>query len=147
MFLINTEDFSAAVDFLGLQPSVNLNRIGMIGICGWSAMALNAAAVYKRIKAVATSTMYDTSRVMVAYNKAEEHIKVETDLSRMAMFTEELKRIDLTGAPMETRRALNGIIIVAEEFQKVLREHGNTNSFQRTIILLPTATAIPMTSR
>ena len=61
---INTEDFSAAVDFLGLQPSVDRERIGIIGICGWGGMALNAAAVDKRIKAVATSTMYDMSRVM-----------------------------------------------------------------------------------
>src|SRR5688500_1809333 len=61
---INTEDFSAAVDFLGLQPSVDRERIGIIGICGWGGMALSAAAVDKRIKAVATSTMYDMSRVM-----------------------------------------------------------------------------------
>lgn len=61
---INTEDFSAAVDFLGLQPSVDRDRIGIIGICGFGGMALNAAAVDKRIKAVATSTMYDMSRVM-----------------------------------------------------------------------------------
>lgn len=61
---INTEDFSAAVDFLGLQPSVDRERIGIIGICGWGGMALNAAAVDKRVKAVATSTMYDMSRVM-----------------------------------------------------------------------------------
>jgi fermentation-respiration switch protein FrsA (DUF1100 family) len=61
---INTEDFSAAVDFLGLQPSVDRERIGILGLCGWGGMALNAAAVDKRIKAVATSTMYDMSRVM-----------------------------------------------------------------------------------
>ncbi len=61
---INTEDFSAAVDFLGLQASVDRERIGIIGICGWGGMALNAAAVDKRIKAVVTSTMYDMSRVM-----------------------------------------------------------------------------------
>ncbi len=61
---INTEDFSAAVDFLGLQPNVDRTRIGLIGICGWGGMALNAAAVDKRIKAVATSTMYDMTRVM-----------------------------------------------------------------------------------
>jgi len=52
------------VDFLGLQASVDRNRIGIIGICGWGGMALNAAAVDKRIKAVATSTMYDMARVM-----------------------------------------------------------------------------------
>ncbi|ANE50095.1 alpha/beta hydrolase [Flavisolibacter tropicus] len=61
---INTEDFSAAVDFLGLQSFVDRNRIGIIGICGWAGMALNAAAVDKRIKAVATTSMYDMSRVM-----------------------------------------------------------------------------------
>jgi uncharacterized protein len=61
---INTEDFSAAVDFLGLQPSVDRDRIGIIGVCGFGGMALHAAAVDKRIKAVATSTMYDMSRVM-----------------------------------------------------------------------------------
>jgi len=61
---INTEDFSAAVDFLGLQSSVDRERIGIIGICGWGGMALNAAAVDKRVKAVVASTMYDMTRVM-----------------------------------------------------------------------------------
>ena len=61
---ISTEDFSAAVDFLGLQPFVDRERIGIIGICGWGGMALNAAAVDKRIKAVVASTMYDMTRVM-----------------------------------------------------------------------------------
>ncbi|MFC0773139.1 alpha/beta hydrolase [Terrimonas alba] len=61
---INTEDFSAAVDYLGLQPSVNRNRIGIIGICGFGGMALNATAIDKRVKAVATTSMYDMSRVM-----------------------------------------------------------------------------------
>lgn len=61
---INTEDFSAAVDFLGLQPTVDRERIGVIGICGWGGMALNAVAVDKRVKAVAASTMYDMTRVM-----------------------------------------------------------------------------------
>lgn len=61
---INTEDFSAAVDFLGLQARVDRERIGVIGICGWGGMALNAVAVDKRVKAVVASTMYDMSRVM-----------------------------------------------------------------------------------
>jgi fermentation-respiration switch protein FrsA (DUF1100 family) len=60
---INTEDFSAAVDYLGLQPSVDRNRIGIIGICGWAGFALNATAIDKRVKAVATTSMYDMSRV------------------------------------------------------------------------------------
>ena len=58
----NTEDFSAAVDYLGLQPFVDRDRIGIIGICGFSGMALTAATSDSRIKAVATTSMYDMSR-------------------------------------------------------------------------------------
>ena len=61
---INTEDFSAAVDFLGLQKSIDRNRIGIIGICGFAGMGLNAAAVDKRVRAVAVTSMYNMSRVM-----------------------------------------------------------------------------------
>ncbi len=60
---INTEDFSAAVDFLSVQENVDPERIGIIGICGWGGMALNVAAMDTRIKATVTSTMYDMSRV------------------------------------------------------------------------------------
>lgn len=59
---INTEDFSAAVDFLGLQPHVDRNRIGLIGICGYAGMGITAATSDSRIKAVATTSMYDMSR-------------------------------------------------------------------------------------
>lgn len=61
---INTEDFSAAVDFIGLRPEIDRERIGVIGICGWGGMALSTAAIDKRIKAVVASTMYDMTRVM-----------------------------------------------------------------------------------
>jgi len=61
---INTEDFSAAVDYLGLHPAVDRERIGILGICGFGGMALSASAVDKRVKAVVTSTMYDMTRVM-----------------------------------------------------------------------------------
>ena len=60
---INTEDFSAAVDFLSVQENVDPEKIGIIGICGWGGMALNAASMDTRIKATVTSTMYDMSRV------------------------------------------------------------------------------------
>ena len=60
---INTEDFSAAVDFLSLLHFVDPDRVGIIGICGWGGLALNAAAIDTRIKATVTSTMYDMSRV------------------------------------------------------------------------------------
>lgn len=61
---INTEDFMAAVDYLGLHASVDRERIGLLAVCGLSGMALNAAAVDKRVKAVAVASMYDMSRVM-----------------------------------------------------------------------------------
>lgn len=68
---INTEDFSAAVDLLGIQQNVDRNRIGIIGICGFGGFALNATAVDKRVKAVATTSMYDMTRVMSkGYNDA-----------------------------------------------------------------------------
>jgi hypothetical protein len=83
---INTEDFSAAVDFLGLQSSVDRNRIGIIGICGWGGMALSVTAVDKRIKAVVTSTMYDMTRVMSkGYNDTvtlEQRTKTLENLSQ-----------------------------------------------------------------
>ena len=60
---INTEDFSAAVDFLLVQDNVDPERIGILGICGWGGMALNAAANDTRIKATVASTMYDMTRV------------------------------------------------------------------------------------
>ena len=60
---INTEDFSAAVDYLTTRPDVDSERIGIIGICGWGGFALNAAAIDTRIKATVAVTMYDMSRV------------------------------------------------------------------------------------
>lgn len=60
---INTEDFSAAVDFLSVQGNVDPEKIGIVGICGWGGMALNAAANDTRIKATVASTMYDMTRV------------------------------------------------------------------------------------
>ena len=60
---INTEDFMAAVDFLSKQDNVDAERIGIIGICGWGGIALNAAAADPRIKATVASTMYDMTRI------------------------------------------------------------------------------------
>ncbi|MDO4279993.1 MAG: alpha/beta hydrolase [Peptococcaceae bacterium] len=60
---INTEDFQAAVDFLSVRDDVDPDKIGIIGICGWGGMALNAAALDTRIKATVASTMYDMTRV------------------------------------------------------------------------------------
>ncbi len=60
---INTEDFQAAVDFLSVQTNTDPERIGIVGICGWGGMAINAAAIDTRIKATVASTMYDISRM------------------------------------------------------------------------------------
>ena len=60
---INTEDFSAAVDYFSVQDNVDPEKIGIIGICGWGGMAINAAAMDTRIKATAAMTMYDMTRV------------------------------------------------------------------------------------
>ncbi|KIC62900.1 alpha/beta hydrolase [Chryseobacterium taiwanense] len=82
---INTEDFSAAVDFLGLQKNIDRNKIGIIGICGFGGFALNATAIDKRIKAVATTSMYDIPRVASKgyYDKLslEERTKILEQMS------------------------------------------------------------------
>ena len=70
---INTEDFCAAVDFFSVQENVDPERIGIIGICGWGGMAINAAAIDTRIKATAAMTMYDMTRVTAnGYFDAED---------------------------------------------------------------------------
>lgn len=83
---INTEDFSAAVDFIGLQKNVDRNKIGIIGICGFGGFALNATAVDKRVKAVATTSLYDMTRVMSkGYNDSvtpEQRTHTLEDLSQ-----------------------------------------------------------------
>jgi fermentation-respiration switch protein FrsA (DUF1100 family) len=83
---INVEDVMAAVDFLGLHPAIDRERIGVIGICGWGGMALSAVAVDKRVKAVVASTMYDMTRVMSkGYNDSvtlEQRTQTLEQLSR-----------------------------------------------------------------
>ena len=92
---INTEDFMAAVDFLSVQDNVNADKIGIIGICGWGGMALNAAALDTRIKATVASTMYDMTRVNAngyfdAENSEESRYQNKQELN--ALRTEEYKK-------------------------------------------------------
>ncbi len=92
---INTEDFQAAVDFLSVQENVDPEKIGIIGICGWGGMALNAAALDTRIKATVTSTMYDMSRVNANgyFDEADSaDARYEMKKSLNAVRTEEYKK-------------------------------------------------------
>ena len=91
---INTEDFCAAVDFLSVQESVDPERIGIIGICGWGGIAVNAAAIDTRIKATAAMTMYDMTRVTTnGYFDAEdsEQARFEKRKALNAQRTEDYK--------------------------------------------------------
>lgn len=76
---INTEDFSAAVDYLSTRDDVDSDRIGILGICGWGGMAVNAAAMDTRIKATVASTMYDMSRVNARgyFDKTDENARYD----------------------------------------------------------------------
>ena len=80
---INTEDFCAAVDYLSTRPDVDPERIGILGICGWGGMAVNAAAIDTRIKATVAATMYDMSRVTAnGYFDAADNAEARTELRR-----------------------------------------------------------------
>lgn len=97
---INTDDFSAAIDYLTTLPEVDENKIGIVGICGWGGFALNAAAQDTRIKATVTSTMYDMTRVSAkGYNdslSADDLYKMREDLN--AQRTKEAQGAPIAGA-------------------------------------------------
>ena len=91
---INTEDFQAAVDFLSVQDNVDADKIGIIGICGWGGLALNAAALDTRIRATVVSTMYDMTRVAANgyFDAADsEEARYETKKVLNAARTEEYR--------------------------------------------------------
>lgn len=92
---INTEDFSAAVDYLSCREDVDPEKIGIIGICGWGGMAINAAAMDTRIKATVASTMYDMTRVNAKgyFDSADsEEARYETKKALNAQRTKDYKK-------------------------------------------------------
>ena len=88
---INTEDFLAAVDFLSVQDNVDPERIGILGICGWGGMAVNAAALDPRIKATVASTMYDMTRVIANGYFDGDDSKEMRDAQRLAIAQQRTK--------------------------------------------------------
>lgn len=88
---INTEDFSAAVDYLSLLPYVNSDRVGILGICGWGGFALNAAAVDPRIKVTVAVTMYNMHRVTAKGYFDEEDTAEARNKMRRTLAAQRLK--------------------------------------------------------
>lgn len=107
---INTEDFSAAVDFLGLQDNIDRNLIGVVGICGFGGMALNAAAADKRIIAVVTTSMYDMSRVMAKgyFDSMTKEERSEALAQMSEQRWEDAANGEPTSAPQGLPSELNG---------------------------------------
>ena len=98
---INTEDFSAAVDFLSNQPDVDPDKIGIIGICGFGGFGINAAAMDTRIKATVASTMYDMTRVSAKgyFDAMDEKARYELKESLNKQRTEDFKNGTYAKAP------------------------------------------------
>ena len=105
---INTEDFMASVDFLSTRDDVDPERIGIIGICGWGGMAINAAGIDTRIKATVASTMYDMSRVTAnGYFDQANNAKARNEMRKalMAQRTKEYRTKDYDLSEMNPRPA------------------------------------------
>ena len=119
---INTEDFCAAVDFLSVQPNVDAERIGIIGICGWAGMALNAAAIDTRIKATVTTTMYDMSRVTANgyfdYDKDAATIAAERQANR-----ENLNRQRTADYKAGTYARAGGVVEDPSDFPQFVKDY------------------------
>jgi hypothetical protein len=137
---INTEDFMAAVDFLSVQPNVDPDRVGIIGICGWGGMALNAAALDTRIKATVTSTMYNMSRVNAnGYFDAQdsEEARYNKKVALNAQRTKEYRQ-GYYGAGRWCRRP-------AARGRSTVRNKTTTTTTRRRVAIM-SAAATPMTA-
>lgn len=115
---INTEDFSGAVDFLGLQKNVDRNKIGIIGICGFGGFALNATAVDKRIKAVVTTSMYDIPR-----NASNDYYDKRTPEERTKILTEMSLQRWKDAENGKTAYSLNALAQTNEQSPQFVKEY------------------------
>lgn len=115
---INTEDFSSAVDFLGLQKNVDRNKIGIIGICGFGGFALNATAVDKRIKAVVTTSMYDIPR-----NASNDYYDKRTPEERTKILTEMSFQRWKDAETGKTTYSANGLAQTNEQSPQFIKEY------------------------
>lgn len=122
---INTEDFSAAIDFLGIQKNIDRNKIGIIGICGFGGFALNATAIDKRVKAVATTSMYDMCRVNTdGYFNATTPEQRAQQLNQLG---EQRWKDAGNGTPEMGLRSLEGIGEDAPQFVKEYADYYKTS--------------------
>ncbi|NHM13355.1 alpha/beta hydrolase [Xiamenia xianingshaonis] len=114
---INTEDFQAAVDYLSCRSDVDCDRIGIIGICGWGGLALNAAAIDVRVKATIVSTMYDMSRIAAkGYFDAQD--SPESRHEARKQFCEDRTRDYRTGAYPRSGGVVDPLPADAPDFVK-----------------------------
>lgn len=114
---INTEDFSGAVDYLSVQDFIDSEKIGILGICGFGGMALNAAAIDTRIKATVTSTMYDMTRIVAKgyFDSADNaDTRYEAKKAMNAQRTEDYR----TGSPKRAGGVIDPVPEDAPEFLK-----------------------------
>ncbi len=116
---INTEDFMASVDFLSTRDDVDPERIGIIGICGWGGMAINAAGIDTRVKATVASTMYDMSRVTAnGYFDQANNAKARNEMRKalMAQRTKEYRTKDYDLSEMNPRPAEDAPFFVKDYY-------------------------------
>ena len=123
---INTEDFQAAVDFLSLHEQADPEKIGIIGICGWGGLALNAAALDTRIKATVASTMYDMSRVNAkGYFDAEDSADARYAKKQAlnAQRLEDYKKRQLCARRRRCRSPARGRSLLCQGLLRLLQDH------------------------
>ena len=116
---INTEDFMASVDFLSTRDDVDPERIGIIGVCGWGGMAINAAGIDTRVKATVASTMYDMSRVTAnGYFDQANNAKARNEMRKalMAQRTKEYRTKDYDLSEMNPRPAEDAPFFVKDYY-------------------------------